>query len=137
MDIDIVEKEIGNVVEIEECSAMWKMPMILGKDFQKLLDCLKSQNAECAEAPYTRYVDVDWDSEMGKSKFAMFLEIFTKKWHFFAGMPTSSEVEDQGECKTSSIGMRKYVKTVHMGPYQKVGATYKKMQEWWRRIRLK
>lgn len=129
-EIGIIEKEIGAVIEIEERVPVWKMPSVMGKDFNLILEYLKSKGVDCKEAPYARYLDIDWDLEMKKGAFANFIGVFTKKWHFQAGIPTSKKIEGADNLVERQIRNKKYVKTIHCGPYQKVGVTYKKMYTW-------
>lgn len=50
-DIEIIEKEIGDVIEIEERVPVWKMPSVMSKDFNLILEYLKSKGVNCKEAP--------------------------------------------------------------------------------------
>lgn len=129
-EIEIIEKEIGDVVEIEERVPVWKMPFAMSKDFKLILEYLKSKGVDCKEAPYARYLDFDWDLEMKRGAFANFIRMFTKQWHFQAGMPTSTKIGGANNLVGRKIQTKKYVKTIHYGPYQKVGATYQKMYVW-------
>ena len=128
--IEIIEKEIGDVIEIEERIPVWKMPSAMSRDFKSILAYLKSEGVDFREAPYARYLDIDWDSEMKRGVLANLIRMFTKKWHFQAGMPVSSKIEGAENLVCRAIQKQKYVKTIHYGPYQKVGATYKKMCAW-------
>ena len=134
--IEIVEKEIGDVVEIEERVPMWKMPSAMSRDFNLILEHLKSMGADCKEAPYARYLDIDWELEMKTGAFGNFIRMFTKQWHFQTGMPVSVPIEGTGNLVCRKIQNKKYVKTIHHGPYQKVGAAYKRMYVWTRAQKL-
>jgi effector-binding domain-containing protein len=129
-EIEIIEKEIGDVIEIEERVPVWKMPSVMSKDFKLILEHLKSKGVDCKEAPYARYLNIDWDYEMRKGAFANFIRVFTKQWHFQAGIPTSTKIEGADNLIDRQIRNKKYVKTIHHGPYQKVGITYKRMYTW-------
>ncbi|MBU0473767.1 MAG: GyrI-like domain-containing protein [Bacteroidetes bacterium] len=128
--IEIVEKEIGHVLEIEENASMLKLPSLMGKDLTLILDYMKEKNVTPEEAPYGRYLDIDWDSQMKKGLLADMIDVFTKKWHFTVGFPTQRELEQSGNIKHKFFEKKKYVQTTHMGPYQKVGKTYKSMYIW-------
>ncbi len=132
MDItcEIIEKEIGPVIEIEERVPMWKIPFVMGRDFQRLLDSMESQGAEAAGVPYARILDVDWESQVAKGMLVNLLEMFTKKWHFKAGIPTSRTLEGGDGITPSICETKRYVQALHRGPYQKVGTTYKAMYAW-------
>jgi hypothetical protein len=129
-DFEIIEKEIGSVVEIEETAPIWKMPKIMGRDFHHLMDYVDSQHSELVDAPYSHYVDIQWDKQLNKGMLGNILDMFFKKWHFFVGMPISSRLTAQGNIKPAMLEKRKYVRGVHKGPYQKVGQTYMHMVDW-------
>jgi effector-binding domain-containing protein len=129
-EIEIIEKEIGDVIEIEERVPVWKMPSVMSRNFKLILGHLKSEGVDCEEAPYARYLDVDWELEMKKGAVANFIRVFTKQWHFRAGMPTSKTVAGANNMICRKIKNKKYAKTIHYGPYEKVGNTYKKMCAW-------
>lgn len=78
-EFDIIEKEIGPVIEIEE-----RVPVSVCRLF---LD-VTLQNAEVVGMPYARYQEMDWDVELNRGKLSIFFSLFTKKWHFFVGMLT-------------------------------------------------
>lgn len=130
MDIKVVEVEIGDVVEIEENIQMWKMPSVMGKDYEGLYSYLKSVDCECDEAPYARYVGVDIATESCQGFFKMLIDLIFKKWHFFAGVPVSTKLEGKERIKPAIIEKRKYIQAMHIGPYHKVGDTYKAIYKW-------
>jgi len=129
-NFEIITREIGHVVEIEETVSMMKLPKVMGSDFQKILEFLKSNKAESMDAPYARYLDINWEAQTTKSMMANMIELFTKKWHFMTGMPTSEKLEDKDMMKSRFFAERKYAKAIHMGPYQNVGKTYKNLFNW-------
>lgn len=128
--VSIVEKNFGFSLEIEERAGMLKLPKILGEDYGAILEVLKENHSECDVPPYTRYLEIDWDEQLTQSKWKMFLEVFTKKWHFFAGIPSSKEIASQGRMVKKEFDTRKYIYCRHFGPYQKVGDTYSRMVIW-------
>jgi effector-binding domain-containing protein len=129
-EFETVEKEIGHVLEIEERIPMWKMPSTMGRDLKELSGHLENQGVEPAGAPYSRYLGVDWKTELAKPKLMMFLEVFSKKWHMMIGIPTGREVAGEGSMQSSYLPKGKYLRTVHLGPYHKLGATYEKTGNW-------
>lgn len=130
MEIEIVEKEIGNVVEIEETIPMWKMPSVMSKDYFAIYKYLKSKGNEEIGKPYARYLDIDWSVETSKGFFSILLDCVLKKWHFYAGIPSSIKLEDSDNMKAGVIESKKYIQTMHCGSYCKVGDTYKKLYAW-------
>jgi effector-binding domain-containing protein len=126
----VVEKTIGPVIEIEECVSVWRMPATFTKDYQRISKYLASQEAECVDMPYARYLEMDWEVELNRGKLASFFSLLTKKWHFFVGMPASKLVPGDAELKSQVLSSQRFVRGVHRGPYQKCGATYKALYEW-------
>lgn len=127
---EVVEKAIGPVLEIEEYVSMWRMPGTFARDYKRIADYLESQGAECVDMPYARYLDMDWEVELNRGKLATFFSLLTRKWHFFAGMPTSILVPGEAELRSRVYRSRHYVRGVHLGPYQKCGETYKALYDW-------
>ncbi len=134
--MEIIEKEIGHVFEIEEQVPVWKMPSVMGKDYEKIVKVIKNENNLEMGIPYARYIGLDWKSIMSKNLIAKFFEMFTKKWHFQVGIPVSGEINLSEkinlseEIKNSFINKSKYIKAIHCGAYHKVGKTYKEMYLW-------
>lgn len=129
-DFTIIEKAIGPVIEIEERSTVWRMPSTFARDYQRIADYLASQGAECVEMPYARYLDMDWEVELGKGKLAMLLGMLMKRWHYLAGMPTSKPVSGEGELVARVLENRRYARAIHHGPYQQSGKTYQALYDW-------
>lgn len=127
---EVVEKALGPVLEIEEYVSMWRMPRTFSRDYKRISDYLESQGVECVDMPYARYLDMDWEKELNRSRLATFFSLLTKKWHFFAGMPTSILVPVKNELKSQVLPRQHYVRGVHRGPYQYCGATYKALYDW-------
>lgn len=129
-EFEIIEQEIGPVIEIEERVPVWRMPATFGRDFKRIAEYLTSQNAEVVGMPYARYQDMNWDVELNRGKLSTFFSLFTKKWHFFVGMPSSKELDEKDVLKAKVLTKKTYVKGVHYGPYKECGATYKALYEW-------
>ncbi len=127
--IEIIEKKIGNVIEIEERQPMWKMGSTFSRNYGLIMEHSKANDAEL-DIPYARYLNIDWQGEMAKGKLVVFIGAFTKKWHFQVGIPISKEISSKEPMKYRYIENKKYVKTIHHGPYHKVGDTYRKMYNW-------
>ena len=130
MKIEIIEKEFGKVLEIEELVPMMKMPKVMGIDFTKLVNYANENSLKITEAPYSRYVGIDWEKQVNKGFIGNMLDVFTKKWHFFCGIAVDSEVKLIDNIKMRDMKIKKYLCTLHKGPYQNVGPTYKAMYNW-------
>ena len=127
--IDVIDKWMGTSLEIEENIPMWKMSFVIKRDFRRMFEYLQSQGSDASEPPYARYLDVDWETQMNKKGFANFIDIFTKKWRFRAGLPTPAKFDGEGDILSVEFPPKKYVSATHIGPYQKVGETYRQMYE--------
>lgn len=127
---EIIEKAIGPVIEIEEQTKVMSMPATFGRDYKRIMDYIASQGAEYSDMPYARYLDMDWEKELGKGKLAMFFDVFTKTWHYYAGIPSSKPLPGEGRLKFSDYPKRRYARAVHYGPYQESGKTYKALYQW-------
>jgi effector-binding domain-containing protein len=128
--MEIIEKEIGQVIELEENVSMFQMPGAMGKNFKELMTFMESKNIKCTDVPYARYVNIDLDSEVNKGFISMVIDMFTRKWHFFSGFSVPEKVEVVGRIKHSFIPKQKYIKAIHKGHYHKVGDTYKKIHSY-------
>lgn len=127
---EVIEKAIGAVIEIEEYAKVWRMPAVFGRDYQRIAEYLASHDAECVDMPYARYQEMDWERELKQGKLATFFSLFTKKWHFFVGMPTSRPLPGEGPLLSRELTIQRYARAVHRGPYQKCGPTYKALYDW-------
>jgi hypothetical protein len=128
-DIQLIEREIGNVLEIEERVPVWKMPMTMSRDFPALFEYAQNEGANPTEA-YARYMEIDLEAEVSKGMLANFLGMFTKKWHFFVGVPTASALEPGDRMVAGFLEKQRYVQGMHKGPYRKVGESYERMLAW-------
>jgi len=128
-NIKIINREIGDVIEIERKVSMLKMPKIMGQDFKTLYKFLSENGVEPSNKtmPYARYVDVDWKSQITKGGLANLVDTFTKKWHFFDGIQTPKTLKNSNEFVPRKFTKRKYIWAKHYGPYHKVSETYKTM----------
>lgn len=127
---EVVEKAIGPVIEIEERVPVWRMPSVFGRDYKKIAEYINAQGAEVVYMPYARYQDMDLELELNRGKLSAFLSMFTKQWHFFAGMPTSKPLSTAGELTSRELTRRKFARAVHRGPYKECGKTYSALRDW-------
>ena len=127
---EIVEHTIGYVIEIEERVPVWRMPATFGHDFKTISEYISSQGAEISGMPYAGYQEMDWDIELNRGKLATFFSLFSKRWHFYVGMPCSKELISKGKLRSKTLKSQRYVKGVHLGPYKECGDTYKALFKW-------
>ncbi len=128
--IEVVERDFGNAIEIEERCSMLGMTKAFTRDYPRLMKYLEAKQVKPGGVPYARYLDINWEKETNRSGFMALLDVFTRRWHFQAGIPAAEQVEGAGEIHTYTPGRRRYVMSVHYGPYKRVGETYKAMIQW-------
>jgi effector-binding domain-containing protein len=129
-EIERVEKEFGWVIEIEERISMWKIASVMARDYAQIRRYLQRKPGIEMGIPYSRYLDVDWETEMTRERTGKFLRLLTEKRHVQVGIPISTHLESSGLMNSRRIGRRLYIKTMHHGPYHTVGQTYKNMYAW-------
>ncbi len=127
---EIVEKEIGPVIEIEEQAFMWKMPAVFAKDYRLISEYIAKQGSNISGMPYARYPGIDWERELGMSGIAQLVRMLTQRWHFHVGMPTEGELPGEGMLKSRHHQRQRYARTLHRGPYKEVGKSYTALVEW-------
>lgn len=130
--IEMVEKKIGPVIEIEENSTILKMSDRLGTDYSLLYTYLEDNNVDTKEAmPYTHHIDLDWEEAVHKkSGLKTMIDLFTRKQHYFAGVSTGKKLQDKKRIVTDDYMTTKCVHCTHTGPYKEMGEAYEAMVEW-------
>lgn len=127
---EVIERAIGPVIEIEEHVPIWRMPSAFGRDYKHIAEYVKSQGAEVTGMPYARYLDMDWDVELRRGKLSAFISMLTKKWHFYAGMPSTRLIPGSGELKSTELKNQRYVRAIHKGSYKESAKTYTALYDW-------
>lgn len=125
--IEIIDKEQEFTIEKRVDATMLKMPVIIKNTYLEILDFLKNKNSEPSQAPFVRYLNVNWKEAMEESKLKAFIKIFFRKWQMLIGFPVKEKIDGKGDLRSGFIQAGKYIKTIHKGPYQKVGSTYKRI----------
>lgn len=127
---EVIEKAIGPVVEIEERASVWRMPATFSRDYKQIADYLEEQEVDIVDLPYACYLDMDWERELNRGRLSQLFSMLTKKWHFYAGMPTSILVPVRDHLRSRVIPNQHYVKGIHRGPYKDCAVTYRALYEW-------
>lgn len=135
--IEIIEKPEVTTVEVKTEIKMLQMAKFMGSVYPRIIEYVKSEGKEVTEAPYARYYNVDWDEMTTQSKFKMFIEVFTRKWSFSAGFPIEGEFKGEEDILPAALPGGKFIQSLHKGPYQKVGDTYKAMVNYAKENQLK
>jgi effector-binding domain-containing protein len=128
--IELVEKDFGPCLEIEERRSAFSMGSVFAKDFPQISKTLKKQGIEDHGSPYARYMDVDWQVEVNRNVFVGLFLAFFKKWHFQAGIPANAPVKGEGAMKVFEPGTRRYVTGIYHGSYANVTVLYRELVNW-------
>ncbi|MBU0561644.1 MAG: GyrI-like domain-containing protein [Bacteroidetes bacterium] len=126
--VEIVERELTYTLEVNENAQMWKLPKIIGQSYRSIMDYSSKKNNEITEAPFVRYLNINWEEMEKDSKIVMFMKMFSRKWNMLIGFPLNNKLDGEGKIEAGMIPAGRYLKSMHRGPYQKVGDTYKAMQ---------
>jgi effector-binding domain-containing protein len=128
--IEVIERHADGTLEIRATAAVFKMPMVIGSSLKKIVSLINEHSTIPSGAPFVRYVNFSWDKLNNEGKFMSFIRMFTRKWEMHIGFPIVLDITPTGEIQKGLIPKGKYVKSIHRGPYKKIGVTYKSMNEW-------
>jgi effector-binding domain-containing protein len=129
-EFTIEEMPDQHALEIESQISIFKIAKTLGDSFQKIGALIEEAGAEPSGMPYARYLDIQWDKVRTQGALAQMWMLLTCKVKLRAGIMVSSEVAGRGEIEPVTLKHGRVVKTIHTGPYQKVGAVYKALANW-------
>ncbi len=129
-DIRIEQQPPLDALEITRNAPMWKIPKLLSEDFPRLDKHITAKGGTCTGAPYVRYMEIDWQQMRNCGPLRMLWLMLTSKQPMRIGMAVEAPVEGDGEIEAVAIESQAYVRTIHKGPYQKVGDTYNEIVDW-------
>ena len=109
---------------------MWKIPKLLGDNFPRIDKQISEKGGNRAGAPYVRYMEIDWQQMRHCGPLRMIWLMLTAKQPMRIGMAVDAPIEGDGDIEAVAIDSQTCVRTIHKGPYQKVGDTYKKIVDW-------
>lgn len=112
-----------------ECK-VFKLPSIMSQSFLKLDAFVKEKHITPCGVPFAFYDKIDWDNLVTQSAFKMFLESFTRLWSFHCAIPIEGVASENEEIKIQDYNYSKVAACLHVGPYHKVGESYKKLYHW-------
>lgn len=127
--IDLVKLELGAAAEIESRAFVWKFPSILGTSYATIANAAAAAEIPLVRAPYARYVDLDWAKEAKRGALGTIWQMLTQKFHFFSGRFTERTLPASGSIVSRQFPGRRYLRTHHIGPYQQLGKTYKRLMQ--------
>jgi len=130
LDIRIEQQPPLHALEIARNAPMWKIPRLLGEDFPRIDAHITAKGGNRTGAPYVRYMEIDWQQMRNCGPLRMLWLMLTSKQPMRIGMAVEAPVEGDGEIDAIAIESLNCVRTIHRGPYQKVGDTYKEIVDW-------
>ena len=130
IDIRIEQQPPLHALEIARNAPMWKIPKLLGNDFPRIDKYIAAQGGNRAGAPYVRYMEIDWQQMRHCGPLRMLWLMLTSKQPMRIGMAVEAPVEGDGDIEAIAIESQTCVRTIHKGPYQKVGDTYNEIVDW-------
>lgn len=136
-DIKVVEREEVRTLEMQAQCNMFAMPKTFCRIYTTIADYMEKSGLECVDAPYANYLEVNWEAFDKNHPIVTFFKSLFRKWKFVAGFPIAGEAKAQDDIAVGILPKAKYVETLHKGPYQQVGKTYKDMYEYIKENNLK
>lgn len=130
LDIRIEEQPPLHALEIAEHAPMWKIPKLLGNAFPRIDKHISDEGGKRAGAPYVRYLDIDWQQMRHCGPLRMMWLMMTSKQLMRIGMAVEAPIDGKGDIEAVAMDAQSCVRTIHKGPYQKVGDTYNKVIDW-------
>ncbi len=125
--MEIVTLKERKALIISDSLGMFKLAKAMGAAYPKIKSYLDSNNVIYNSAPFTSYVVDNWEKTVNMSGFSMVLSVFTQKWIIEMGYEIEGELENKDDMTVITLPSDEYIETMHIGPYQKVGDTYKKI----------
>ena len=130
LEIRIEQQPPLHALEITENAPMWKIPKLLGDAFPRIDKHVTAKGGTRSCAPYVRYMEIDWQDMRHCGPLKMLWKMLTTKQPMRIGMQVEAPVEGDGDIEAVAIESLNCVRTIHKGPYQKVGDTYKEIVDW-------
>lgn len=130
IDIRIEQQESIHALEIERHAPMWKIPRLLGDAFPRIDKHITAKGGTRTGAPYVRYMEIDWEHMRNCGPLRMLWSMLTTKQTMRIGMAVEAPVEGDRDIEAVAIESQPCVRTIHRGPYQKLGDTYKAVIDW-------
>ena len=130
IDIRIEQQPPLHALEITRNAPMWKIPKVLGDNFPRIDKQITAKGGNRTGAPYVRYMEIDWQQMRHCGPLRMLWLMLTAKQPMRVGMAVEAPVDGDGEIEAVAIESLRCVRTIHRGPYQKIGDTYKEIVDW-------
>ena len=126
-EINVVERTLGPALEVEARCSVFKLPKLLGENYGQISAYCEASGIEPVDMPYARYFGIDWEKEARRGAFGMLKQMLLEKMHFAAGRFVSAPADGDQSVRAQEFAAQQYLSTFHVGPYMKVGDTYKRL----------
>ena len=130
LEIRLEQQPPLHALEVATDAPMWKIPKVLGDNFPRIQEHIAAQGGNCTGAPYVRYMEIDWPHMRHCGPLKMLWQMLTSKQPMRIGIAVEAPVEGDGDIEPINIESQTCVRTIHKGPYQKVGHAYKEIVDW-------
>lgn len=127
-EISVVQKEERTALCISDRVGVMKIAKIAGPAYTEILESLKKQGITPQESdiPFTLYRQVDWSCFAKGGFIQMIKMLFFTKLNLEMGIPCPDSAVASGRIEKKKIEAGKFIRTIHHGPYKKLGDTYNK-----------
>jgi effector-binding domain-containing protein len=110
---ELIDLTAQPVLSVRARGAVKDLPAIMGRSYGVLGAYLGRMGKQAAGAPFVAYYNQDMQN--------LDLEI---------GFPVAEKLPGQGEIQAGEIPGGKAVRTMHVGPYDKIGPAYEALGKW-------
>lgn len=127
--ITLIERPVQPTLCIPKTASTMQLGKVMGPAYLAITNHLEAHGIQMSEEniPYTRYKQIDWTQTRKKGFLPLIQMMFFHKWVMDIGIPCPDSVPAKGEIKKTNLEAGKYIRTIHKGPYMKVGNTYQRI----------
>lgn len=128
-EIKVITIEDKQAIVIRDTVGMMKLASIMGPAYSKIQEVSQFEGIHIDEVPFTSYVVDNWEKTTQMGFFGMIASVLFHKWEIEMGFLINGKatVDHVDDIDVITIPGGQFLETKHMGPYQKVGDTYKKL----------
>lgn len=128
-EVELVTKEAKSALVITESVGTFKLGKVMGPAYMEIQNYLNQNGIQIKEAPFTIYQVENWEETINMSGLKAIISLFIKKWNIEMGFEIPESMEGVGRIKPITLPRGQYLQTMHLGPYHKVGDSYKKIYQ--------
>lgn len=128
-EIRVITVEEKQAIVIKDKVGMMKLASIMGPAYSKIQEVCQFEGVHIDEVPFTSYVVENWQKTTQMGFFAMIANVLFHKWEIEMGFLINGKaaLDHLDDIDVITIPGGQYLEAKHIGPYQKVGDTYKKL----------